>query len=341
MNIHHLHNLDHSKNGIIKLAMPILFALWATHLLNIINRFLLLNYSVAALNVVVLSTTYCNAITAFFYRVARIASVYTGQLNGASDYQNLSSPMWQMIYLAIFSTLFFLPITYLVPYLQFINSDYINEIIYYRRLILGSAPIFVAYTALLAFFNGRGKTKLIAAITIVGGVIRILMNYLLVYGIPNKLPALGAIGNAYAQICVKLLEFIILGYYFIAGNNYRFSFENCRFNLQLFFSCIKTGLPLALNSFLALVAWHLIHVKLSYYSTELATSWSISSSIFIFLNFASQGLGKATAISISNLIGQQKLVVIRDVYRRFILLSLFLALVLGLILIYLFFTIVS
>ena len=320
--------LDCSPTGLIKLTLPILLALWSTHLLNIVNRALLLQHSPAVLNVAALSISYCGAFTAFFYRVARIASVYTGQLNGARDHQHLASPMWQMIYLALFSTLFFLPMTYLVQYSPLLPDNYANEIIHYRQLIFGTAPFFIAYTALLAFFSGKGKTKLIATITIAGGVIRTLLNYLLIGGIPGKLPALGAIGNAYAQIFVKIVEFSILGYCLIAGVHVRIDWQTCRFNLKLFLNCIKTGFPLALNSFLALAIWHLIHLKLSHYSTELTTVWSISSSIFICLNFASQGIGKATAIAVSNLIGKQNLSAIHQVYRRFLLISLVLALIL-------------
>ncbi len=318
-----LKNFDGSFRNIWQISLPILLTMLSSNLMHFIDRIFLLRYSVDALNAASIAGNFCTTIIYFFIGIASTAEIFVGQYHGSGQYTKLRSPTWQMIYFSLASALVFWPIVYLTRYFNPFPAAYAEMGVTYQTIILAAGPIYPAFIALAAFFIGRGKPLIVTVIVLGGELFKALADYLLIFGIKGILEPLGCTGAAVATVIAESLEVIIIWIMFwrtkiIHQHENRF----CPLDSNLLICAIKLGLPLAGNNFLALLAWYLIQILFSATSKSLATIWNLTTMIYLFIIFISDGLCKSTSVIAANLIGEQKLSAIKALYKRLIITSL-------------------
>ncbi|GHT90843.1 MATE family efflux transporter [Alphaproteobacteria bacterium] len=317
--------IDCSLKSILNVTIPMVLSVMSVNLMYVMDKVMLAGYSIDAMNAVALSSSFVMIFTYTFIGMSDTAEIFVGQYNGAKNYEQLASPAWQMIYLSLLSNIIFVPIAYFSDHINTLPPYYFKEGIEYQKILMYFGMIPAAKVALSAFFVGQGKTKIISISVAIGTLTNFALDYFLIYGVGNVIPAMGGRGAAIATVIAELLQVIILASLFFGKNNREIykTLENCKFNWKLFLSCLKIGTPMALGNSLALVAWYILQTIMSYVSKDVATIYNIGLNVYIFFIFVGEGINKATATICSNMIGRGDLESIEKTRKIFVAISLF------------------
>ena len=80
---------------------------------------------------------------------------------------------------------------------------------YYRIRFFG-LPLALATYGLFGVFRGLQNTSWAMIISILGGMINVILDFILVYGIDNIVPAIGAEGAAWASLIAQIIMFVVV-----------------------------------------------------------------------------------------------------------------------------------
>lgn len=194
------------------------------------DRLYLANYSADALNAAVSAGTFWWATTFAVVTLCSMAEVFVAQYNGAKRYQKLGEPVWLMIWLALFSVVFF-----------FLLGTVVNDSLFKAGFFNANE---VAYAAISAFFIGQGKTRIIQWMALLGNAVNIALDPLFIFGVKGWIPEMGLKGAAIATGLGILIQIVILGALFLRSENRtHFGTAQWRFRPSAFWRCLKVGLP--------------------------------------------------------------------------------------------------
>lgn len=308
-----------------RISFPLMISSLASLLMVFIDRIFLAHYSVAALNASVNAGTLAWAFLSGFAMVSSMSEVFVAQYHGAKQYERIGSPVWQMIWLSIFSLLFFLPLgIWGSPLIFGENRNAEMEIEYFRWLIF-FCPSYALTTALGGFFIGQGKTKLLIWLAIGVNVLNVLFDRLLIFGVPGWIPEMGVQGAAIATCLGYLIESAILLAIFLKRKNRAlFGSGNWQPRWEEMKKCLRVGLPHGTFYALELFGWAVFYWQMTSLSDLHLTLSGICQSFTNFLFFFCDGLSRGSTALAGNLIGAgRKEWVYRVMRAGIILLSLF------------------
>lgn len=311
--------IDSSLKSIFRVMIPVVISTFSVNLMYIIDRLMLAGYSIDAMNASVMSGGFVLSLTFFFVGVASASEVYVGQCNGRSQYSILAVPVWQMIYLGLFSNIIFIPIGFFSDYINILPSYYLQYGIEYQKPLFYFGSLSTLISAISAFFVGQGKTAIITKVAISGNIFNVIFDYLLIYNYH-----MGCKGAAIATVLSQVFQLIILFLIFFNKHNretYK-TLESYKFNLPVLKSCFKIGLPISINNFLTFIFWNLLYIIVAFTSKDIATIYGICTNIYIFLFFVADGLNKSISTIAANLIGQRDLESIKKTYKTFAIIIL-------------------
>ncbi len=296
-----------SLRELIAVSLPLMLALMSGSLMFFLDRLLLAQFSIDAHN----ASTSAGMVVTFlqfpFLCTACIAEVFVGQAYGAGNHKTLAVPVWQMIWLSIFSVLFFVPIGIWSGDLLFSNSPYFPlEIDYFKYLIYFS-PIFCIGTALSSFYIGRGALGFVTITVILANVINFVLAYVLIFGWGSIIPSFGISGAAIATGVAQTFQVIVLFIDFLRRKNRTmYGTGNCRFVWDEFSKCIQIGLPSSLAHSIEIFAWAIFFMMLTHVGKEHITVISVAQSIFFLFTFITEGVSKGATAIAANMIGAGK-----------------------------------
>ena len=316
--------IDSSPRSILKVTLPIIMSTMTTSLMFLIDRFILAGYSIDAMNAACISGNFVAMLTLFFIGITGSAGVFVGQYNGAKQYDMLSAPVWQMIYLSLSSIPLFWILAYFSSKINMLPPYFLKDGIAYQETLMLFAFFPSLRVAFSAFFIGQGKTKIIAYIAIAGAIANIILDYILIYGIPDIVPSLECRGAAIATNASEFIQISILASIFFSSQNAKkFKiFKNRRINLKLFKGCCRIGIPMSVGHFVTLFAWYLIQTVVGYTSKDASTVYNITMNIFMFFFFIAGGSGRSASTISSNMIGRDDLKSVHETYRFFVIMAL-------------------
>jgi MATE family multidrug resistance protein len=283
-----------------------------------------MRYSLDAMNAAMLGGNLAGNYVFLLMAIAGTTEIFVGQYNGAGEYDKIAAPVWQMIYLVIFAAIFYVPIGYFSEYLNLIPECYAKDGVAYQRILTYFCWMPGLAAAFIGFFVGRGQTKIITAIVILGNIINAVLDYLLVFGFGNMIPSCGCKGAAVATIIAEAIQILILATGFWSSKNRQLfhTAKNYKFNKKLFGKCLKIGLPMALGRSAELFAWYLIYAALSHVSKDLATVQGIATTVYVLIAFICDSLSKGTAAISANFIGKCDLVSIGLIIKKITIITL-------------------
>lgn len=314
--------INNSWRSIFVIAVPMVLALITYNLFFVIDRFMMLNYSVDAMNAVVASSNFCSVISCFFSGLAGMSEIYVGRYNGAKQFRLAAQPTWQMIYLALASCVIFFPLGYFSNWLNLLPEYYEAVGVNYQRIIMYGGPLTVLYVTLVAFFAGHGRSNLVTLCSLVGIVSNIVFDYLLIYGVKGWWPAYGESGAAYSTLITQAIQLVILAAIFFS-RRYREHFRTGRPKVipALANEIAVKGFPIACNEAMTMLAWYVIVTLVDFISKDVATIYALGSSIFSLQVFLGDGLCKSSAALAANFIGRGDLKGIHTVVWRLIVIA--------------------
>ncbi len=307
------------------ISLPLMISTLASLFMIFTDRIFLAHYSIEALNASVNAGTLAWALMAGIGMITAMSEVFVAQFNGAKQFKRLGIPVWQMIWLSLFSFVFFLPIAVWGAPSFFAGDRYVDlEIPYFRWLML-FGPSYALMTAFAGFFIGRGKTKVMIWLAIIANLINIVFDWALIFGIPGVVPEMGIQGAAIATCLGYFFESAVLGYLFLRKEN-RLSFgtANWHLNWNEMKKCCRVGFPQGIFCALEVFGWSVFYWMMTDLGEKHITISSICQSFTILLSFFCDGLSRGAAAVAGNFIGSKRYDLVHKVLKSgFSLLFLF------------------
>lgn len=306
-------------------SLPLMISTLASLFMIFTDRLFLAHYSIETLNASVNSGTLAWALMAGFGMITAMSEVFVAQYNGAKKYNKLGIPVWQMIWFALFSFAFFIPMSIWGAPAIFASDRYADlEITNFRWLIV-FGPSYALMTAFAGFFIGRGKTKMMIWLAIVANVINIVLDWALIFGIKGWIPEMGIQGAAIATCFGYSFEAAVLGYLFLRKENReQFGTGNWRINWDEMKKCLRIGFPQGIFYTLEVFGLAVFYWMMTSLGDKHITISSICQSFTILFSFFCDGLSRGAAAVTGNLIGSKRTFMVHNVLRSgFVLLILF------------------
>jgi MATE family multidrug resistance protein len=284
-------------------ALPLMLSSMSFLSMLFVDRLLLAYYSAEALNASASAATLGWAFVFGWFVLAGISEVFVAQYNGAGNQQQLGIPVWQMIWLSIGSAAFFVP-------LALWGTDWIYppalrplEGKYFYWMIL-TAPASPLYAALSGFFIGQGKTIILTLIALATNIVNGVLDLLLIFGVDGYIPEMGVEGAAISTTGSLGFQCLALLTLFLSKHN-RQQFGTGSYGLcgETFRKCLKVGLPGAIFVCIEMFGWATYYELMAARGKSYILVASICQSLFFFLFFFAEGMGKAATALAGNHIG--------------------------------------
>ncbi|MDR1891110.1 MAG: polysaccharide biosynthesis C-terminal domain-containing protein [Puniceicoccales bacterium] len=321
--------IDTSASGILKIIIPLILSCLSSNLMFLIDRFILMRYSLDAMNAAMLGGNLAGFYVFLLMAITGTTEIFVGQYNGAGKYDKIAAPVWQMIYLVMFAAIFYVPIGYFSKYLNLIPECYAKDGVAYQQLLTYFCWMPGLAAAFTGFFIGRGQTKIITTIVITGNLLNAVLDYLLVFGFRDIIPSLGCKGAAVATIISETVQILILAAGFWSPKNRQHfnTAKNYKFDKKLLGKCLKIGLPMSLGRGAELLSWYLVFAALSHVSRDLAIIHGIATTVYVLIAFICDSLSKGIATISANFIGKNNLTSIGIVLKKLTVITLILCFV--------------
>lgn len=308
----------YSTKEVLKFSLPLILSSLSMNIMIAMGRMVLTKHSVEAMNAAALAGTSVALFSFILISVCQIASVFVGQYNGKGEFEKTAQPTWQMIYLSLLSFVVFIPLSYYTEYVCFIPEYFRADGVPYQRILMAFVPFQAIFTALCSFFIGRKKSNIIIGAVLVGNVVNFTLCVLFVFGYKNVIPSMGAVGAAIATVTATSVQILILiGAFFSKTNRRIYGSGKKAFQPKLFFHCMKIGVPFSFGKFLNMIAWYVVIMFFSHTSKELSTIISTEYMLFMLFVFVANGCEASISSLASNLIGENDLEGIKDLFKLY------------------------
>lgn len=179
---------------------------------------------------------------------------------------------------------------------------------YYLITVASFFPI-VLFFSFKQFFEGIGNTKIAMYVTLASNILNIILNYILIFG---KLgcPAMGLNGAGWATLISRvIMPFTI---FFVVKRNKKYSlyFElasKAKIKLKKLQRILSMGFPIGLQMVIEMMSFSIAAIMMGWISKESLAAHQVALGMASFTYMLSFGLGSATTIRVSHMVGKNKL----------------------------------
>lgn len=211
-----------------------------------------------------------------------------------------------------------------------------NYSLTYLRIMMIQLPLFGLSQVFATTLRECNETVLPMKASIIATLVNLVGNYLLIFG---KLgcPKLGVAGAAIATVIARLVECLILIIYTCKkSDKFRFIkgvFKTFKIPKALLKDIAKKGIPLLINELLWSAGTVMLNQCYSLRGLEVVSATNISGTVFNLFCCASMAMGSTIAIMIGQKLGAGKLEEAYEDDMKLIVLSLMIAVVIGVIMV--------
>jgi len=311
-----------SFKEINKLAVPAIIAGIAEPLLSITDTAIVGNMkfnSVESLAAVGIAGSFISALFWILAQTRSAISAIVAQYLGAKKLDEIASLPVQIIYINVLLSvlIYLITVTFITTIFQFYNADGLildYAVSYYKIRAIG-LPFTLFTFSVFGVFRGLQNTYYPMIISIVGAVINVILDFVLVYGIPNIIEPMhvegAALASVIAQVIMAILSLVLL-------------LKKTPFSLKFTFPFnkeIKRLILLSLNLFVRALALNFaLYLSNSYataYGDNYIAAQTIAFQIWLFFAFFMDGYASVGNIVSGKLLGEKN-------YKKMFLLSKYL-----------------
>lgn len=298
------------------ISMPLMISTLASLFMIFTDRIFLAHYSLPSLNAAVTAGTLAWALMVGVGMLTGMSEIFVAQYNGAKQYHKLGVPVWQMIWVSLFSLILFIPLGVWGAPLFFRGNLYADLEIEMFRWLMFFGPSYALLTTFSGFFIGRGKTKMLVWLAIGANMINIALDRALIFGVPGLIPEMGIRGAAIATCFGYVFEAAMLAFLFLRKENREnYGANQYQINWQELKKCCKVGFPQGIFCSLEVIGWAIFYWLMTELGELHITVSSICQSFLILLSFFYDGLSRGAAAVVGNLIGAGKKELVSKVLR--------------------------
>lgn len=287
-----------------KISYPIMISFFALFATFFLDRIFLYWYSMEAFHAMAQVSLLTFGIFMGWMTLAGMSEVFVSQYNGACQRHLIGGVIWQMIWLAVFSTIFFCPLAIWGARWIYDPIARPQEFSFFR-IVIFFGPIYVLGSALSGLQVGLGQTKVVQWAFAFGCSINVILGPILIFGVKGFVPSFGIRGAAVATV-VGTVSRVIIFFIFFVHKKYWMTCGLNRwwFDRTIFFSVVRIGLPTALFiciEWLGLAFFYHMMGAVSF--THIFVSSVCQSFLLLFL-FFEMGLEKGTLSLSGNFMGR-------------------------------------
>ena len=170
---------------VLRISLPLVISMSSTMIMEFTDRVFLANYSLDAIAAALPAGITSFLFISFFLGTAQYLNVFVAQYTGSGTLHRVGAVLWQGIYFSILSGVAMAGLYFLAePLFRFGGHPpevQALEVIYFRILCLGSGILIIG-TSLSCFFSGRGLTRPVMIINMIGTLFNIPLDYALING---------------------------------------------------------------------------------------------------------------------------------------------------------------
>ena len=236
---------------VLRISLPLVAAMASATVMQFTDRVFLANYSLDAIAAALPAGIAAHFFITIFDGTAGYLNVFIAQYTGAAAFNRVGSALWQGIYFTAAAALvmiglafFAAPIFRLAGHAPEVQQ---LEIVYFRVMCLG-AGFHILSTTMACYYSGRGRTRPVMIINIIGMLVNIPLDYALINGW-GIFPELGILGAVLATVFSWILTSILFGLLIFTRENDRVYgvLRNRALDIVLLKRLFRFGLPGALQ----------------------------------------------------------------------------------------------
>ena len=243
--------LRHRYRDLFTVSLPLVLSMAATTVMEFTDRVFLANYSIDAIAAAMPAGIAAFLILTFFNGITGYLNVFIAQYTGVGAPLRIGPCIWQGLYISLAAAILLMGASFLAepifrmgghpPAVQELERSYF-------RILCRGGGIHVAGMALSCFFSGRGRTRPVMMINMVGMLFNIPLDYALINGI-GVFPEMGIRGAGIATVCAwTLITLLYAGLVFNASNDRLYGLlSRRRIDAALAFRILRKGVPASLQ----------------------------------------------------------------------------------------------
>ena len=296
---------------VISVCLPLVIGMSATTVMEFTDRVFLANYSIEAISAATPAGISAYLFMAFLGGIGSYCGVFIAQYFGSGQYAKIGSVVWQGIYFCLLSGGILLLIAEFLttPLFNFVgHAPAVKELeeIYFRILCRG-AVLHVAVQTLGSFFSGRGITRPVMVVNIIGMLINIPLDYALIFGV-WIFPEMGIKGAAIATVSSTAVSMLILALLvFRPTHGIRFAiFTSYRFSPPMFLRLLRFGIPGSMQFSLDILAFTIFILLVGRIGTIELAATNIVLSINAIAFMPSMGVSQGISVMVGQSLGAGK-----------------------------------
>jgi putative MATE family efflux protein len=324
-------------SNMLKIALPIMVQNLVTSSLNMADTIMVGKLGEVEIAAVGIANQYFFFFTMIIFGLCGGCSVFISQYWGKKDFINIKRILGLGLVSVLLVSIVFMAVGFINPgkIISLFNKD--STVIdlggKYLFIVLFSY-IFTAVTFIYSFsLRSIGNTVAPLIVNIAALLCNVFFNYVLIFG-KFGAPALGVEGAAIATLIARAVEAIILVFLIYKDNGvFAANLTELKdLNVEFFKKSYKIIMPVLLNDVFWAVAsliYSVVYGRMGTGATAAVQICNTVSNMFMVVTF---GMASASAIMVGNSIGEGKEKQTIDYAKKFMVLSLYLSIILGLIL---------
>ncbi len=244
----------------------------------------------------------------FFQNTANYATTFTAQYTGAARPRRVGPVIWQSLYFSLAGGAVFLAMSPLAArLLEWVgHSPHVRELEtdYFRCLCFAAPPTLLTASA-LSFFAGRGDSRTVLVVNVVGLAVNAVCAWTLIFGLYG-FPAMGIVGAGWATVLGSSAS-ALLSLALLFGPRYRAEFAvlaGWRPDAALFARLMRFGLPNGLAAALDTLGFAIFTLLVGRMGDAQLDATSIAFALNLLAFLPLLGLGQAVEILVGRRLGE-------------------------------------
>lgn len=299
-------NRTGSFREVLTVALPLILSS-SCHATNMfVDRLMLTHYSQAAAAAGFTGGLTNFTLSCLFFGTVGYTGTFVAQYAGANKPHRIGITVWQGIFLALAGGLLLATGIFWSPWLfsLFKHDPEVTRLeVVYFQVLSGGLFIFLTTTAIMSFWSGRGKTKVVLGVSALVTLFNLPLNYIFIFGkwgAPELGVAGAALGTVLAEAAGLLICFIM---FFSRRARQRYRTLSIRFDWNLIRRMVRFGLPNGVQLALDLVAFNAFSILLGCYGVAVHEASSITFGINNIAFCPIMGIGQTAAILVGQSLG--------------------------------------
>lgn len=300
---------DAGGREVLSLGLPLILSMMSVTIQHFVDRIFLTWWSAEAVAGVTSAGFAIWVLTGLFNGTAEYATPFVSQYVGAKREDRIGAVVYQACYFAVLAGLVAWALSYFVtPFFDAVGhapSMRVHQIDYARTMLRGTFPV-VLMVALSTYFAGRGRTRVVLAVTMLATAINVFLDWVLIFG-KLGFPAMGTVGAAYGTILsqgVGALAYLVL--ILRSPERMAHGFLNFRFEPKVFARLLKLGVPSGLQPSLEILAFTLFMFVIGSVGVAPLAATSIAFNLNGIVFLPAVGLGYGVSTLVARYLGMQR-----------------------------------